>query len=198
LSLKALSCKRKILYLILALRSKRNHSQIKTLRSDFMGIGYKGATIGLAVIVFSTIAASAAIAQETFDSPTTGVPNNIPDQLDQVQFSSDRDFFRNRSLPRQISTFFGPGILIRNSFPDNEIARDGRAIYQFYQDLLARQMSSRPVIRTPDLPNQFNQSIREIPVEAALPLTSTLPPVESTPPIPSTPLQTRPRVPALW
>lgn len=163
-----------------------------------MGIGYKRTLAGLAVIALSTVAASAAIAQETFDSPTTGVPNNIPDQLDQVQFSSDRDFFRNRSIPRQVSFMFGPGILVRNSFPDNEVARDGKAIYEFYQDLLSRQMSSRSVIRTPDLPTQFNQSIREISVEAARPLTTNLPPIESTPPTPTTPLQTKPRVPALW
>ncbi|MBW4469116.1 MAG: hypothetical protein KME45_01790 [Stenomitos rutilans HA7619-LM2] len=163
-----------------------------------MGIGYKSATVGLAVIVFSTIAASAAIAQDTFDNPTTGVPNNIPDQLDQVQYSNDRDFFSNRSIPRQVSYIFGPGILVRNSFPDNEIARDGKAIFEFYQDLLSRQMASRSVIRTPDLPTQFNQSIREISFEAERPLTTTLPPVESTPPTPTTPLQTKPRVPALW
>ncbi|XGV95685.1 MAG: hypothetical protein ACAF41_23455 [Leptolyngbya sp. BL-A-14] len=163
-----------------------------------MGIGYKSATVGLAVIVLSTIAASAAIAQDTFDNPTTGVPNNIPDQLNQVQFSSDRDFFSNRSIPRQLSFFAGPGILVRNSFPDNEIARDGKAIYDFYQDLLARQMASRPVIRTPDLPTQFNQSIREVSFETESPLTTTLPPVQSTPPTPTTPLQTKPRVPALW
>ena len=163
-----------------------------------MGIGYKGTIIGLAIIALSTVAASAAIAQETFDNPTTGVVNNIPDQLDQVQFSNDRDFFRNRSIPRQVSTFFGPGILVRNSFPDNEIARDGKAIYEFYQDLISRQMSSRAVVRTPDLPTQFNQSIREISVEASRPLTTSFPPVESTPPTPATPLQTKPRVPALW
>ncbi|PSB25343.1 hypothetical protein [Stenomitos frigidus] len=163
-----------------------------------MGIGYKGTIVGLAVIALSTVAASAAIAQETFDTPTTGVPSNIPDQLDQVQFSNDRDYFRNRSIPRQVSYMFGPGILIRNSFPENEIARDGKAIYLFYQDLLARQMSSRPVIRTPDLPTPFNQSIREITVEAARPLTTNFPPTESTSPIPATPLQTKPRVPALW
>lgn len=163
-----------------------------------MGIGYKGTIIGLAVIALSTVAASAASAQESFTNPTTGVVNNIPDQFDQVQFSNDRDFFRNRSIPRQVSYIFGPGILIRNSFPENEIARDGKAIYQFYQDLLSRQMSSRSVIRTPDLPTPFNQSIRDIPVEAARPLTSNFPPIESTPPTTTTPLRTAPRVPALW
>lgn len=163
-----------------------------------MGIGYKSTLIGLTVIAVSTVAASAAIAQENFASPTTGVINNIPDQFDQVQFSNDRDFFRNRSIPRQISYIFGPGILIRNSFPENEVARDGKAIYQFYQDLLSRQMSSRSVIRTSDLPTPFNQSIRDISVESARPLTSNFPPIESTPPIPATPLQTRPQVPALW
>lgn len=163
-----------------------------------MGIGCKNTIIGIAVIAVSLVAASTTSAQQVFDSPTTGVPNNIPDQLNQVQFANDRDYFRNRSVPREVSYLFGPGILIRNSFPENEIARDGQAVYEFYQDLLARQMSSRAVIRTPDLPTAFNQSIRELPVEAALPLTTNLPPVESTPPTPTTPLQTRPQVPALW
>ncbi|XHX79184.1 MAG: hypothetical protein RBJ76_04425 [Stenomitos frigidus ULC029] len=162
-----------------------------------MGISYKGTIIGLAVIALSTVSASAVSAQQNFDLPTTGVPNNIPDQLDKVQFSNDRDYFRNRSLPRQVSYIFGPGILIRNSFPENEIARDGKAIFEFYQDMLARQMSSRSVIRTPDLPNQFNLSIRELPVETALPPTTTLSPIDSTPPRP-TPLPARPQVPALW
>ncbi len=164
-----------------------------------MGIGSKSTLVGLAVIAFSTIAASAAIAQETFDNPTTGVLNNIPDQLNQVQFSNDRDFFRNRSLPRQVSYIFGPGVLIRNSFPDNEIARDGSAIYEFYQDLLSRQMASRPVIRTADLPNPFNESVRDLPPgEVIRPLTTDFPQVQSLPPTPTTPLQQKPRVPALW
>ena len=162
-----------------------------------MSIGYKGTLVGIAVIALSTVA-SAASAQQAFDLPTTGVPTNIPDQLNQVQFANDRDFFRNRSLPRQVSYMFGPGNIIRNSFPDNEIARDGDAIYTFYQDVLARQMASRSVIRTPDLPSQFTQSIRDVPVEAAAPLSTTLPPVESLPPTPTTPLKTKPQVPALW
>ncbi len=163
-----------------------------------MGIGYKGTVIGLVCVTLSTLAASAAIAQETSSGPTTGIPNNIPDQLEQVQFSNDRDFFSNRSIPRQVSYIFGPGILIRNSFPDNEIARDGKAIYDLYKDVLAKQMSSGPVIRTPDLVSPFNQSVRDIPpVEAERPLT-TLPSVESTPPVPTVPQQTKPRVPALW
>jgi hypothetical protein len=162
-----------------------------------MGISYKSTIIGLAVIALSTVTASAVSAQQDFDLPTTGVPNNIPDQLSDVQFSNDRDYFRNRSIPRQVSYIFGPGILIRNSFPENEIARDGKAIFDFYQDMLARQMSSRSVIRTPDLPNQFNLSIRELPVETALPPATTFSPIDSVPPRP-TPLQTRPQVPALW
>jgi hypothetical protein len=181
----------------LELSFKHKHPQIKLLRSDFMGISYKGTIIGLAVIALSTVAASAVSAQQDFDLPTTGVPNNIPDQLNQVQFSNDRDYFRNRSIPRQVSYIFGPGILIRNSFPENEIARDGSAIFDFYQDMLARQMSSRSVIRTPDLPNQFNLSIQELPVETALPPSTAFPPIDSTSPRP-TPPQTRPQVPALW
>jgi hypothetical protein len=157
-----------------------------------MGIGYQGTIVGFAVIALSTVAASAVNAQITFETPTTGVPNNIPDQLEQVYFSNDRDYFRNRTLPRQFNYIFGFG------FTEIEIAHDGKDLYVFYQSVLARQMSSRSVIRTPDLPTPFNQSIRDISVEAARPVTPSFPPIDSTPPTPTTPLQTKPRVPALW
>lgn len=95
------------------------------------------------------------------DAYVTSQPNRlstIPEVFNRAFFDESGDFYRNRSIPRQIQYFFGPGIPGRN-FPEMEIARDGRQINRLYRQVLEQQLSSGPVIRTPDLPNPFDTSL---------------------------------------
>ena len=45
-------------------------------------------------------------------------------------------------------------------FPDVELENDADSLNKLYNDVLEQQVSSDPIIRTPDLPNPFNSSLR--------------------------------------
>lgn len=78
----------------------------------------------------------------------------LADQFKQAFFSSDPDFFQNRSFKRQLDWMFGS-----NGFTDNEILRDSARINRLYESALNQQVSSDPVVRTRDLPNPYKSSI---------------------------------------
>ena len=91
---------------------------------------------------------TSAIAQPT--NPT------LADRLEQTFFTSDPDFYQNRTLGRQFDWIFGT-----NGFPDNEIQRDAKRTNDLYRSALEQQTSSDPVVRTRDLPNPYKSSILE-------------------------------------
>ena len=92
------------------------------------------------------------------------------------------DFFENRSLESQVGYIFGPGPINRSSYLENEITRQAYLMNLLYRDLLENQVSSDPVIRTPDLANPFQTSLRLNPSYRALPTGFFQP----TPPLPGT------------
>jgi hypothetical protein len=125
--------------------------------------------------------ASAAIAQTTPTSPAlvppppnnprtldlgvtfTTPPNRletIPEAFERAFFRESGDFYRNRSIPRQIKYIIGPGLPWGAGFPDLELERDAQRIHRLYTQLLEVQNTSDPVIRTLDLPNPFDSSLR--------------------------------------
>jgi len=160
-----------------------------------MGTARKWAIAGLLVTAVSVSMGTAAKAEEVdYSNRMIGV-FPIPDRIEAAYFSNDRDFFTNRSIPRQVSYLLGPGILIRNSFPEAEITRDGQAVHELYRDLLAKQLYTSPRLRTPDLPTPFNQSILTLPAAAPAPPLSIQPPVVEPPTVTPSP---KPSVPALW
>jgi hypothetical protein len=116
----------------------------------------------LVLIVAATSFHSAVIAQPAL-SIQPRANETIAEKFNQAFFSNDPDFFRNRSLGRQLNFLFGAGSLIRNSFPENEIARDAAQVHNLYRTTLEQQVSSDPVIRTPDLPNPYGTSILSSP-----------------------------------
>lgn len=83
----------------------------------------------------------------------------IDQEFDRVFFDNDKEFFNNRSFERQLDYLFG----IRNSFPENEINRDGKGIHQLYVEVLEQQVGRDPILLTPDMPNPFNTSLRQLP-----------------------------------
>jgi len=121
---------------------------------------------GATVVAFSLVTASAVLAEDKdlFPSPVPGA-QSVNQQFEDTFFSNDRDFVRNRSAPRQLGFLTGLGIVVRDSFPENEIARDGKNLLDLYRQVNARQVPL-PVIRTPDLPTPFNTSILTSPMVA--------------------------------
>ncbi len=187
-----------------------------------MKMGCKHAIAGLAGALLSTIGATAAIAQDVLLSPApvrsipSGAPleyyNSILDEFDDAYFSDDRDFYKNRTFPRQLDWVFGI------DFPDREMSNDGREVNQIYREMMARQMASGPIIRVFDLPSPFCQTLRTLPpadncgiigcgsvgcslssgIQPIAPpvITPVIPPaVEAPPPVVQPPQQ---NVPALW
>ncbi len=125
-----------------------------------MGVGFlKGLVGAIAFSAASVIGIGTAAAQT---APSQGP--TVPQAFEDAAFTSTGNFYENRSLGGQINYLVGPGSLIRNGFPENQIARDARRINQIYRDTLSRQVSTTPVIRTPDLPNPFESSLLLSPI----------------------------------
>ena len=96
---------------------------------------------------------SVALAEtETYNYQT---PNEI---FERAFFKNNPNFYRNNSLGRDLDWILGPGIS-KNSFPENEMARDGKLVNIVYRDIMQQQVGNDPYIRTRDLPNPYNSSV---------------------------------------
>jgi hypothetical protein len=93
-----------------------------------------------------------------FQASAIAQPNDptLADRMEQAFFTSDPDFYENRTVRRQLDWMFGT-----NGFPENEIQRDAQRTSDLYRSALELQGSSDPVIRTRDLPNPYKTSILE-------------------------------------
>ncbi|MBL1175055.1 hypothetical protein [Pantanalinema sp. GBBB05] len=164
------------------------------IKSDFYRIVSRSAIACLTVMTFSSAITPAAKAQDTIRfSPVTRL-QTIPERFDEVYFRRDPDYFANRTLIRQLLFLTGP-------FSENEIANDAQGLSDLYYETMSRQLNNFPIVRTPDLPNPFNESLLTLPKLAnSPPLLVEQPPFVS-PPIVAPPV-TRPQpdspVPALW
>lgn len=135
---------------------------------DFMSV--------VAVAASCTTLASAAWAGEIVSDPDQAGPETVEEAFDRIYYDNGGTFFENRRPQSTINLVFGPGSLIRNSFPENQIIRDARQVNLFYRDLLEQQVASDPVIRTPDLPNPYSTSVLLLPpFDVNRPLTGSLP-----------------------
>lgn len=94
----------------------------------------------------------AAIAQSTSTQPSSN--EAISETFNRAFFTSDPEFYRNRSFGRQLDLILG-----LDSFTEDEITRDAERVNNLYEDTLERQVSSDPIIRTRDLPNPYETSI---------------------------------------
>ncbi len=101
----------------------------------------------------SSLFASGAIAQT---SPNITQLESIPDVFERGFFDSG-NFFANQSPWGQIEFIFGP------EFSENSISREGEIIFSLYRDVFKQQTQNDPFIRTLDLANPFDTSIRANP-----------------------------------
>jgi hypothetical protein len=112
-------------------------------------------TIGGLLALFTSINfSSVAIAQTA--TPGYETPGDV---FERAFFKNDANFYGNQTFKRQLDWMFGPGSVFKNSFPENEIARDAELINTVYRDALYQQTNNDPYIRTPDLPNPYNTSL---------------------------------------
>lgn len=137
-----------------------------------MGLSFRSLNGILILVAAAAVFPSAARSQTTSPSaPTDQIAlirllkgnESVADTFNRAYFKNDPNFFRNRSVKNQLDLIFGPGSLIRNSFPENKINRDAELIDILYQDTLRQQVSSDPIIRTRDLPNPYETSILQSP-----------------------------------
>lgn len=120
--------------------------------------------MGVLGLTISSVAAVGAIISQA--APSNAEPSEqitVQEAFERTFYSNDKPFFQNRGIGRQIDFFLGQGSLYRNSFIENEMNRDGREVHNLYVDVLNQQVSSDPIIRTPDLPNPYNSSILSFP-----------------------------------
>jgi hypothetical protein len=163
----------------------------------------KLALAGVVAVGTLLVAPHQAQAQQVVYSPSIEELENtnaedLNDKFEKAMYTHDQDYFTNRSGFRQISYMFGPGILVRDSFPENEVYRDGRAVHRLYREAMSRQMSGR-VLRVVDHPNPFRYTVRNLPIMVSTPIppaTSSLgPDVYGSP---ATPPPSAVPIPALW
>ncbi|MBD2353929.1 hypothetical protein H6G41_04720 [Tolypothrix sp. FACHB-123] len=118
-----------------------------------MGIKLRPSSIFL-VLVATTIAFPSVSKAQT----TTSNYETNSDAMERAYFRHNPNFYDNRSLKRQLDSFLGAGSF-SNTFPENEIARDGELVNGIYRDMLTQQATNDPYLRTPDLPNPYGTSI---------------------------------------
>lgn len=84
-------------------------------------------------------------------------PENIGDTITRALFSQSGDIYRNRGIDRQATLLFGL------SFPEHEHFNDAKAVNQLYTEGMRQQGLNDGVIRTEDLANPYDTSIRTNP-----------------------------------
>ncbi|MBE9037339.1 hypothetical protein [aff. Roholtiella sp. LEGE 12411] len=119
-------------------------------------MGIKLKTLGgLLVLAVGIAFPSVASAQKV--TPSYETTNDV---FERAFFRHDRNFYENGGFKRQLDSFLGSsGSGLRNSFPENEIARDAELVNTLYHDVLTQQVGNDPYIRTPDLPNPYDTSL---------------------------------------
>jgi hypothetical protein len=127
------------------------------------------ATLILAGGLISTAIAPAAQAQfdnqssypssyQSTQSNQTFVPvESIPRRFERAFFQNSGDFYYNRTIPRQVELVFGVGL------PENQIQDDANLINGLYRELSEQQNNSDPILRSPDIRNPYDTSIRMLP-----------------------------------
>ncbi|MEC4815470.1 MAG: hypothetical protein SAK29_19655 [Scytonema sp. PMC 1069.18] len=112
-------------------------------------------TLGGLLFFFATMV-SPGIAKAETETSTYQTPNDV---FERAYFKNDPNFYRNQGFKRELDFMLGFGSLFRNSFPENEIARDAELVNFVYRDTLAQQTTNDPYLRTPDLPNPYTSSL---------------------------------------
>lgn len=115
-----------------------------------------------AVVIFTTVCLGSTATAQTSPTNQYSQYETLADRFEQVFYTNDQVFAENRSFLRQLDYLIGIGSL-NNSFIENEITADTKAVNILYRDAILKQGSSDPVVRTRDLPNPYETSILQSP-----------------------------------
>lgn len=128
-------------------------------------LGLLGTTL-MTTAVLTTLGATVARAEhEEVEIPRVyGTPADV---IGEEFFHDGKDAFENMSHKEQWRSISGTGnhsFLERGRFPEISIERDLRRVNAVWEDAMAQQAESDPIIRVPDLANPYNTSLMMLPV----------------------------------
>ncbi len=131
--------------------ASRQLNSFKTVCKNCLGLIDTGliGTLAISTFIMSAMLAPTASAQE---------PQTVLESLEDITENRSGNYFRNRSIPGQISFITGLG-----GFPENGIRRDAESISGAYDELLVLQTQNTPTLRVPDLPNPYTTSVQLLP-----------------------------------
>ena len=88
--------------------------------------------------------------------------NNIPELFNESFWDYSGDFWESSRPAGQLNTIFGWNSGPLGAFPENDLARDGLLIYAIVADYWKQLQENDPILRTRDLDNPFDTSLRDV------------------------------------
>ena len=86
---------------------------------------------------------------------------NLDELINEAFWEHSGDFFESSRPAGQLNTIFGWNNGPLGAFPENDINRDAMLIYAILGDYYKKLQEREPSIRTRDLENPFNASVRD-------------------------------------
>lgn len=108
------------------------------------------------------ITAPQAIAQTFLEGNDPIYPEHTNDVFSRAFYGELGDTVSSQHIFRPLNEYFGfsPLSLTESGYPEQQAKRDSEKINILYRDIMLQQVANDPVIRTPDLANPFNSSLR--------------------------------------
>ena len=91
------------------------------------------------------------------------LPLSVDRLINEAFWEHSGDFFRQASMEGQMNVIFGWERFPQGSYPENNITEDGLLLYAIMDDYFRQLREKEPTIRTRDLANPFDTSLRENP-----------------------------------
>lgn len=118
--------------------------------------------ITVSVVGAAASTAQQAIAQTYLEGREPSYPEHTTDVFTRAIHYELRDTETSFDSWQWLNEAFGflPLSISEPAYPDHQLKRDANKVNLLYQDVMFQQVASDPVIRTPDLQNPFNSSLR--------------------------------------
>jgi len=99
----------------------------------------------------------------SIDSVRPGSPLNLSELMNQAYWQNSGTFFEQSTSLGHLEFIFGWAGFPEGSYSENSIARDSLLMNIIVRDYFKQLQQREPNIRTRDLPNPFNTSVKEYP-----------------------------------
>lgn len=97
------------------------------------------------------------MAQTETEATKIEEPVSLEQAFVDAYFDHAQNAYYESGILGQLNTILG-----FNRFPDTQILLDGKAVDRLYSDALQQQVEVGMPIKTPDLPNPYETSLREL------------------------------------